>query len=105
MGYYPLAQLSALTLLWRDKKMKTALAFLIATALWFGTSADVQAHSPYFTYYHPAARAVYYNSAPVVYQPIVRVRTRYRPILGGRVTRVRYGYAPAYHAPAVVYAY
>ena len=88
--------------------MKTALAFLMATALWLGTSADVQAHSPYFTYYHPAAHAVYYNSAPavyyapapVVYQPVVRVRTRYRPILGGRVTRIRYGYAPA-----VVYAH
>ncbi|HCK40860.1 MAG TPA: hypothetical protein DHW22_04425 [Planctomycetaceae bacterium] len=37
-------------------------------------------------------------SAPVVpavaYQPVAQVRTRYRPFLGGTVSRVRYGHAP-----------
>lgn len=85
--------------------MKTALALFVAAVLWLGSGADAQAHSPYYAYYQPVAHAVYYAPAPVVYQPVVRVRTRYRPILGGRVTRVRYGYAPAYYAPPVVYAY
>ncbi|NOY41794.1 MAG: hypothetical protein GXP26_08160 [Planctomycetes bacterium] len=85
--------------------MKTSVALLVAAALWLGSAADVQAHTPYVTYFHPVPHAVYYAPAPVVYQPVARVHTRFRPILGGRVTRVRYGYAPAYYAPPVVYAY
>jgi len=85
--------------------MKTALALLIAAALWLGSGTDVQAHHPHVAYFHPVPHAVYYAPAPVVYRPVARVRTRYRPFLGGSVTRVRYGYAPAYYAPPVVYAY
>ena len=62
---------------------------------------------PVTTYYAPTAYVapVYTAPAPVVvYRPAVVTvpvapvavsRTRYRPILGGTVTRVRYGYAPA----------
>lgn len=54
--------------------------------------------------YRPLRPVVAYSPvvvapAPVVYsRPVVAapiVTTRYRPILGGTVTRVRYGYAPA----------
>ena len=62
-------------------------------------------YTPQTVYYTP--QTVYYTPAPAVsYQPVARVRTRYRPILGGTVTRVRYRYAPVYHtAMPVVYAY
>jgi hypothetical protein len=43
----------------------------------------------------PAAPVVTYYRAPsVVYQPVAQVYTRYRPILGGTVSRVRYSYMP-----------
>lgn len=56
--------------------------------------------------YRPVQPVVYHSPvvqvaapAPVVYHsPVVAapvVTTRWRPILGGTVTRVRYGYAPA----------
>jgi len=112
--------------------MKNSAMLLVALAFCLSANAEVQAQVPYVTYYQPAVlyrqptvvyrqpvvvyqapvvvapRAVYYAPAPapVVYQPVARVRTRYRPFLGGTVTRVRYGYAPAYYAPAPVgYAY
>lgn len=58
----------------------------------------------YSTYYAPApAPAVVVQPAPV-YQPVTQVRTRYRPILGGTVTRTRV--VPGYYTPApVVVAY
>jgi len=105
--------------------MKKSAMLLVALAFCLSANAEVQAQVPYVTYYQPALvyrqpvvvyqtpvvvapRAVYYAPAPapVVYQPAARVSTRYRPFLGGTVTRVRYGYAPAYYAPAPVgYAY
>jgi hypothetical protein len=64
---------------------------------------------PVTTYYAPAPVTTYYAPAPVTtvsYQPVARYRTRYRPILGGTVTRVRYGYTPVYTtAMPVVYGY
>lgn len=43
----------------------------------------------------PAPTVVAYPPPPaVVYQPMAQVRTRYRPFLGGTVSRVRYGYVP-----------
>jgi hypothetical protein len=48
-------------------------------------------------YVAPAPVVAYYAPPPVVYQPTARVRTRYRPILGGTVSRVRYGYTPVYY--------
>lgn len=55
----------------------------------------------------PTPQTVFYAPAPTLaYQPVARVQTRYRPILGGTVSRVRYGYAPVYYPPApVVVAY
>lgn len=99
--------------------MKKLALLLAASVLWLADDSAAQAQVAYVTYYQPAPivqpAPVYYSSyyAPAVvaapapvYQPVTRVRTRYRPFLGGTVTRVRTGYAPAYYAPApVVYAY
>ena len=99
-----------------DEKMKTIAAVLVGCLCWLAIESDAQAQVAYVTYYQPmtvysppvpcASHAVYYAPAPAVtYQPVARVRTRYRPILGGTVTRVRYGYAPVYHPAPVVVAY
>jgi hypothetical protein len=106
--------------------MKTSALFLVGCLLWLGAPSDAQAHVPYVTYYQPvtvysppvvvtphgvhyapAPHTVYYAPVPTVsYRPVARVRTRYRPLLGGTVTRVRYRYAPVYHSPApVAFAY
>jgi hypothetical protein len=85
--------------------MNKLAGLLLVGALWCGASSPAAAQV-YVTYYQPApacappaAYATYYAPAPVVYQPVARATTRYRPLLGGSVTRVRYGYAP------VVYGY
>lgn len=94
---------------------------LLAVALWVVSTADADAQMVYVSYYQPAVvyspvvaapvpvcRTSYYAApAPVAVAPVpvTRVRTRYRPILGGTVTRVRTGYAPAYYPVPVVYAY
>ncbi len=97
--------------------MKKSAVFLVACLLWLGVQSDARAQVAYVTYYQPMTvysppvvctpHTVYYAPAPTVsYKPVARVRTRYRPFLGGTVTRVRYGYAPVYYRPApVVYAY
>ena len=68
-----------------------------------------KSQAQYVTYYSPVvaapARVVVYRPvvpvvaapAPVAYtvaRPVAYARTRWRPILGGTVTRVRYGYSP-----------
>ena len=98
--------------------MKKLATLLLTCLLWWAVESSAEAHGLYVTYYQPAvvaaplgcsncAYTTYYAPAPAVaYQPVARVRTRYRPILGGSVTRVRYGYAPVYYQPApVVVAY
>jgi hypothetical protein len=105
--------------------MKKSAVFLVACLLWLGAQSDARAQVAYVTYYQPMTvysppvvvtpQVVHYAPAPhtvyyappttVSYEPVARVRTRYRPILGGSVTRVRYRYAPVHYAPAVVYAY
>lgn len=58
------------------------------------------APAPQTVYYGPSPRVAYYAPAPapapVAVTPVYT--TRYRPILGGSITRVRYRYAPV--APA-----
>lgn len=95
--------------------MKQSAVFVVACLLWLGAQSDVQAEVACVTYYQPmivysppimvAPHTVCCAPVPTVsYHPVASVRTRYRPILGGTVTRVRYRYAPVYHLP-VVYAY
>jgi len=89
--------------------MRKIALLLVSAALWLGAQADAEAQIAYVTYYQPmtvyspccAPQPVYYAAvAPAVaYQPVAQYYTRYRPFLGGTVTRVRYGYAPAYVAP------
>lgn len=48
------------------------------------------------------AASYYIPAAPITYGDSAVVRWRYRPILGGTITRMRYvnyGYAPAYYGP------
>jgi hypothetical protein len=42
----------------------------------------------------PIPTVTYYRAPGIAYVPAPQVVTRYRPILGGSVSRVRYGYAP-----------
>ncbi len=42
----------------------------------------------------PIPVTTFYRAPIVTMQPVPRVVTRYRPILGGSVSRVRYGWAP-----------
>ncbi len=95
--------------------MKRLAIILVAIMLGSMIVGDAQAQVGVVTYYQPVTvysppvvsvpHTVYYAPAPAVsYAPVARVRTRYRPFLGGTVTRVRYGYAPVY-SPAVPVAY
>lgn len=94
---------------------------LIAAALVACCFASDEADAQYVyvtgyapTYVAPAPTVVYRPVQPVVaYSPVVAapvpvvyhrpvapiVTTRFRPILGGTVTRVRYGYAPMAYYP------
>jgi hypothetical protein len=80
------------------------------TTVYYGPPAAVYYHpapavattayyapAPQTVYYAPAPRAVYYAPAPVAAVPVYT--TRYRPLLGGTITRVRYRYAPVAYAP------
>lgn len=61
--------------------------------------------APVTTFYAPAPVAVtsYFAPTPVVaYRPVPVATTRFRPILGGTVTRIRTGYAPMVVTPAPV---
>jgi hypothetical protein len=58
------------------------------------------APAPHSVYYAPAPRVAYYAPAPAPVAVAPVYATRYRPLLGGGITRVRYRYAPvAYAAP------
>jgi hypothetical protein len=64
--------------------------------------------APTTTFYAPAATTAYYAPAPVTTfaQPVAVpvTATRYRPLIGGTITRTRYVYpAVTYGAPAVTY--
>ncbi|MBX3425947.1 MAG: hypothetical protein KF688_09740 [Pirellulales bacterium] len=96
------------------KKLIASAAACVATTL-VASSAEAQVpyvvgYRPVTAFYAPAPYVVaspviqpapvvaYYAPAPtVVYQPAARVVTRYRPLLGGSVTRVR----PAGYVPVV----
>ncbi len=81
-----------------------ALIALLSGAHWL-TASDANAQCAYATYYAPVYQPVvayrpmtaYYAPAVPVAAPTAYYTTRYRPLRGGYVTRVRYGYAPAYY--------
>ena len=87
--------------------MKRIAIWFVALGLCLLVSTGAQAQVGYVGYDSaavaycapPVAVSTYYAPAPaVVYQPTAVVRTRWRPLLGGSVTRVRYGYAPVVYA-------
>lgn len=61
------------------------VAYTVASPVVVETPPVVAAPQPVVTYY---------RAPTVVYQPVAQVHTRYRPILGGTVSRVTYRYAP-----------
>jgi len=64
------------------------------------------APAPVTTCCAPAPVTAYYAPAPTVaYYPTAVATTRYRPILGGTITRWRYVNRPAYAYPATVAYY
>jgi hypothetical protein len=102
-------------------KIRACSYFLVPCLLVVGFCAASAAHAQVActSCYQPAVVTVYRPITPccptpppccapvepaIAYQPVAQVRTRYRPLLGGSVTRVRYGYAPTYVAP-VMFAY
>lgn len=82
-----------------------------ATAYYAPVVTYRPAVAPVTTYYAPAAAGVpvttYYAPAPTVaYSPVTVATRRYRPILGGTVTRYRTAYSPVVVNPApVVFGY
>jgi hypothetical protein len=75
--------------------MRLVTAVLVAAAVCLAASVEARAHGTYVAYYEPCcAPPVVVTScgapAPVAYPSYGVVRTRYRPVLGGRVTRGRY---------------
>lgn len=69
----------------------------------------VTRYQPVTAFYAPApiVQTSFFAPGPVVgYQPVAVARTRYRPILGGTVTRVRPVWSPVVVNPVpVVYGY
>lgn len=88
---------------------KLALTLSVAIVLLLAGVASAQWHVTYYSapgcqpaYYGPVPTTVYY-APPVNYAVMPVYTTRYRPLLGGSITRVRYYYAPAVYAAPVHY--
>ena len=47
----------------------------------------------------PVTTVAFMPAPTVAFQPVARTVTRFRPILGGTVTRVQYGWAPVVVSP------
>jgi hypothetical protein len=84
--------------------MKRIAVMLVAVALYLLSGSVARAQVVYYYSAEPAycpppvAVTTYYAPAPVAWYPSAAVvRTRYRPLLGGTVTRVRYR-APVVYA-------
>lgn len=95
------------------KRVVTLLAAAIVGVAMMNQAKAQVAHVTYFappvpvtTFFAPApvVHTSFFAPAPVVaYQPVQVARTRYRPILGGSVTRYRTGFAPVVVQPAPVF--
>jgi hypothetical protein len=86
------------------KRLSILAAVAIALALAGSASAQV------YQVYYPAPVTTYYAPGPVVapapavaYYPTAVPVTRYRPIIGGTVTRWRYVNQPTYVYPTTAY--
>jgi hypothetical protein len=91
------------TLIYGVKEMRLLAVVLVASVFCLLAVADAHAHVTYVAYdpccSPPVVMATFYAPAPaVVYPSTTAVRSRYRPLLGGSVTRVRYVDAPVVYA-------
>jgi hypothetical protein len=68
-------------------------AYTVARPLTYTVASPVVAPAPVVVP-APVPVVTYYRAPAVSYVATPQVVTRYRPILGGTVSRVRYGYAP-----------
>lgn len=89
-----------------NRRLCVLAAAMIVLA--FAGSASAQVYQVYY----PAPVTTYYSPAPVLapapavaYYPTAVPVTRYRPLLGGTVTRWRYVDRPAYVYPTTVSYY
>ena len=91
-------------------------AFVALAVVWAAAeSAKAQVYQVYYpaaapvavtSYYAPAPAPLMYAPAPTVaYYPQAVATTRYRPLIGGTVTRWRYVNRPAYVYPSTVAYY
>lgn len=107
-------------------KVSAMKRLVAALAVVLGMVGSAAAYGPYVAYYNPVtafyapapvqyvvARPVvapavvvapqpaiaYYPPPSVVYQPATQIVTRRRPLLGGSVSRVSFGYAPVTFYP------
>lgn len=72
----------------------------VVVAFWLVVPAQAQVYQVFY----PAPVTTYYAGPPTVYYPTAVPVTRYRPLLGGNITRWRYVYpATPYVAPTVTY--
>ncbi len=96
--------------------MKRVIMLLTAAIVGLAMLNQAEAQVARVTYFAPAVpvttffaptpvvQTSFFAPAPVVtYQPVQVTRTRYRPILGGTVTRVRPAFAPVVVQPAPVF--
>ena len=97
---------------------RVLVAFVVALAIGWAVaeSAQAQVYRAYYPAPAPVAVTSYYAPGPVVYAPApttvyypaapaVVATTRYRPVIGGTVTRWRYVNRPAYVYPTTVAYY
>lgn len=92
--------------------MKKSLWLLVACVVSLTLAETSQAQVAYATYFSPAPAFVapapvrvtsFFAPAPAVaFQPVPVAYTRFRPLLGGTVTRFRTAYAPVVVAPTPV---
>jgi hypothetical protein len=71
----------------------TAPVYTVARPLTYTVASPVVAPAPVVVP-APVPVVTYYRAPAVSYVATPQVVTRYRPFLGGTVSRVRYGYAP-----------
>lgn len=96
--------------------MKSVVVLLAAAIVGLALTNQAEAQVRRVTYFAPAVpvttffaptpvvQTTFFAPAPVVtYQPVPVARTRYRPILGGSVTRYRTAFAPVVVQPAPVF--
>ena len=67
--------------------------YTVASPVTYTVAAPVVAPAPFFAP-APAPVVTYYRAPAVSYAPVPQVVTRWRPLLGGTVSRVRYNYMP-----------